>query len=70
MLSAGQDATLHHVKVISIVSLFDDYLSWLLLHILHCVQYYLELLRVEAREHECLLQSLLESILDLWVLGI
>ena len=65
MLGAGEGPVLDDVEVVAVVALPDDDLAGVLLQLLHGVEHDLELLRVEAREHEGLLQPLLERVLDL-----
>jgi hypothetical protein len=39
MLGACKHSTLHNVKVIAIISLLDDELSWMFLDVLHGIEY-------------------------------
>lgn len=59
---ACQDSTLHDVEAVSLVTLFDNDLTSLLLDVLHRIQNYAKLLRVQTGEHEWLLQPLFEGI--------
>lgn len=59
---ACQDSTFHDVETVTLVTLSDNDLPSLLLDVLHRIQNYAKLLRVQTGEHEWLLQPLFEGV--------
>ncbi len=64
-LGAGEDPAVDHIETVSLISLLDNVLSWLLLDALHGIQDYAKLLGVQPGEHKSLFESLLERLSDL-----